>query len=283
VKPERNKFLPIVLLVLPVLFSILFPLPTRADVGPKPELIIVVKNPPEQEYYLDLLVPEPDDPFNNLDHQAIYDQVKLDLLKHYEIDGWTPALVRGTGVPMSGNLVGERMGSTMRHTFGYVGVPDEFKIILVTPEAELVVSRVVSRSAFQETMTYDYATGEVQQRSLPLAYLRQFLATCLPTLLIEGAVLLLFRYSLRRNWKSVLTVNVITQVFLTAVFGTTLLRHGTFSAFLLFVPVEIAILLGETIAYSFLLREHGRKRAVLYAVVANLCSAIIGAIWLMRP
>lgn len=279
---KRSKALPIMLLIFPLLLSVLFPVPVRADVGPKPQLTIIVRNPPDLEYYLDLLVPEPNDPFRNLNDRSGYDQTKLALLENYRVDGWTPALVRGTRRPLSGSLVGEKAGSTMRHTFGYVGLPEEFRLILVTSEAELVVSKTVRRNTFQETVIYDHSTGEIRQQGMLIAYLRQFLTTCIPTLLIEGAALLLFGYSLRHNWRSLLAVNVATQVFLTAAFGSALLRHGAFSAFLLFIPAEVAILLGETLVYSFLLREHGRRRAIWYAIVANLSSAVIGAILQMK-
>jgi hypothetical protein len=42
--------------ILIVLFLFAVPTTARADVGPKPELTIVVRNPPEGEYYLDLLI-----------------------------------------------------------------------------------------------------------------------------------------------------------------------------------------------------------------------------------
>lgn len=107
----------------------------RADMGPKPTLTIVVKHPPEEEYYLDLLLPEKGD-FDNLqERRSNYDAAKLELLHSCENEGWYPALAGGSvSVPLSGDLIGERDGASMRHVFSYLGVPDHFRVAIVTPD-----------------------------------------------------------------------------------------------------------------------------------------------------
>ena len=46
----------------------------------------------------------------------------------------------------------------------------------------------------------------------------------IPTLVIEGVILLLFGFSLKKNWKAFLLVNIITQIFLTVTVGISLIK-----------------------------------------------------------
>src|SRR4051812_37507214 len=68
-----------------------------ADMGPKPEVLVKVINPPEGEYYLDLLTRDAN-AYRRLELDG-YDPEKVEILKRYEVDGWKPGLVRGTPMP----------------------------------------------------------------------------------------------------------------------------------------------------------------------------------------
>lgn len=269
-------------LLLVAAFVTAFPSIARADVGPKPELTITVRNPPEGLYYLDLLV-QGDMRFDNLgDTRSQYDAQKLSVLETYTEGGWHPALAHGTNVPMWGRLTGTRQGSVVVHTFGYLGVPEDYRIIVVTPDNRLAVSREVHRNTYQSTVTYDYETGVVAERNLGLSYLMQFLATFVPTLVIEGVTFLLFGFSLRSDWQALVGVNLVTKVLLTAVVGTALLRYGLLMGYLSFLPAELLVLVIEVAAFARLLKQHSSKRRAWFAVVANLASAAAGAllVWL---
>lgn len=256
----------------------LFPAVAQADMGPKPQITVVVEHPPQGEYYLDLLVPEGD--YDNLgDRRAQYDPQKLALLADYREGGWHAGLTVGTRAPMWGDLRGEARGEGRRHTFGYFGVPDRFKLLIATPEGELRVSDWVDRVTFQTTLTYDYQTGQMARPSIWLAYLRQFAVTLLPTLLIEGVLLLAFRFPLKKNGLVFLLVNLGTQLFLTATLGRQLLLHGLIAGYAALVPLELAVAGAETLLYLYLLRGQGRGRRVAYALTANAASALAG--WLL--
>ena len=101
-----------------------------------------------------------------------------------------------------------------------------------------------------------------------------------PTFLIEGALLLLFRYSWKKNWEAFLLVNVLTQGFL-AVASVSVTAHSGVSAWYLFfflLPAELIILLVELYLYAGcgLLTGHSKGRAAAYAITANLASAVLG-------
>lgn len=250
-----------------------------ADMGPKPQITVVVQNLPGEEYYLDLLVygdPETDLYDNLRDSREEYDPGMLAVLESYQEDGWYPALTRGTRIPMFGSLLGKSDGDERIHTFSYLGVPEDFKVITVSSSGEVSVSREIHRNTFQAVVYYNWETGAVTQRSLAVSYLLQFLMTFLPTALIEGILLLLFRFSLRDNLRLFLLVNLITQAVLTAVLGSAMFRSGVLLAYFFYVPLELAILLGETVAYTRLLKGHSFRRRAAYAITANLVSAVSG-------
>ena len=269
----------VVILILIAAVIFIYPETAQADMGPKPAITIIVKNPPDGEYYLDLLIKEDSSHDNLMDERDYYDQQKLELLESYDEDSWYAGLTHGTRVPMFGELTGVLDGSDMVHHFSYVGVPEDFKIIIISPENQIVVSNEIHRNTFQATITYDYLTGKVRQESLPVSYLKQFLITCSATLIIEGLVLLLFGFSLKKNWKAFLVINLITQVLLTATMGTALLKQGMLAAYLVLILIEIVIFIIEAIAFARVLKEHSKRRRVLYALTANLLSFAFG--WVM--
>lgn len=262
-------------LLLAILWLVL-PAPVHADMGPKPQIRVIVEHPPEGEYYLDLLVSE-DRPYDNLrDSRAGYSPAKLALLETYKKDGWYPALAYGTGAPMWGKLTGTMEDNRSVHAFSYFGVPDRFKIIVVTPDNRVMVSGEMERTAFDYTVIYDYATGAVTHPSLAASYGAQSIKTYLATILIEGVILLLFRYSLKKNWIVFLAANTGTQILLTVVLGAVFIRNGSMAAILVAIPTEIAIIVIEAILYSKRLQPHRANRSAAYAIVANLASILAG-------
>lgn len=255
-----------------------FPLIVRADSGPKSAIIVIVENPPAGEYYLDLLVDRDAPNENNIhkDDRVNYDPIKLGILESYDEDGWYPVLAHGNGPrPAYGQLAGKMKDGQMHHKFGG-GVPERFKVVIVTPDNQVKVSEETRKRVFQETFTLDYRSMMIERNSrLIMAYLKQFLSTLLLTLVIEGIVLLFFDFSLKKNWLVFLGVNFVTQVILTAVLGTALIRFGSASP-LLFLRLEAGIIVAEGIAFRYLLKEHSPGWRVGYAIFANLASIFTG-------
>ena len=139
--------------VLLVLAAALLTVSAFADTGPKPQLTVKVTNPPEELYYLDLLAEGDwehagDADYSGLDWSyseeeiAALDSGLLDALRATVPDGWHACTAEGSnGAPMWGDLLGEDAGNGTRlHTFGYVGVPDTYRILLVTQSGETWLS-----------------------------------------------------------------------------------------------------------------------------------------------
>ena len=268
-----------------------------ADFGPKPQLTVRVENAPQELYYLDLLAEgdwdaEDTDSDDGIERSYYGKEDTLDpdllaLLRENVPEGWHACVAQGTtGAPIYGELYAESTDASGNdlHIFGYHGVPSTYRIILVTQSGKIWLSDVLERRVLQSSVTVHWADDTenttVTVPSTVTGYLLQFLATLVPTLLIEGILLLLFQYSWKRNWKAFLLVNVLTQGLL-AVASSSVTAHSGVSAwylFCFFLPAEFVVMLVEVFLYSGrgLLTGHSKGRAALYAVTANFASAFLG-------
>ena len=281
--------------VLLVLAAALLTVSAFADTGPKPQLTVKVTNPPEELYYLDLLAEGDwehagDADYSGLDWSyseeeiAALDSELLDALRAAVPEGWHACTAQGTnGVPMWGDLIGSDAGGVRLHSFRYHGVPDTYRIILVTKSGESWVSGVLHRATLQSSATVDWAARTANAPSPAMAYALQFLCTLLPTLLIEGLLLFAFGYRSKRSWLVFLLVNLVTQGGFAVYLAVTVLNHGVSGWSLIFyIPIEVIITLVELLLYRRLLTEKNKARAAVYAIAANLCSAVLG-LWLIDP
>ncbi len=268
-----------------------------ADFGPKPQLTVRVENAPQELYYLDLLAEgdwdaEDTDSDDGIERSYYGKEDTLDpdllaLLRENVPEGWHACVAQGTtGAPIYGELYAESTDASGNdlHVFAYHGVPSTYRIILVTESGKVWVSEALERRVLQSSVIVHWADGTenttVTVPSTVTGYLLQFLATLVPTLLIEGILLLLFQYSWKRNWKTFLLVNVLTQGLL-AVASSSVTAHSGVSAwylFCFFLPAELVVMLVEVFLYSGrgLLTGHSKGRAALYAVTANFASAFLG-------
>lgn len=264
-------------------FCFLFPFFAYADIGPKPSLKIIVTNPPQTEYYLDLLIDYTSSHLcENIRDKEMYSENMYHILENYHIDGWHPALVTGTSIPLNGNLIGKKDGNHMIHTFNYVGVPDRFKIIIVTADGKTMISEnIINRKAFNSTVYFDCTTKKLTENSLIIAYVLQFVTTCSITLIIEGLILLLFGFSIKKNWKPFLEINTFTQILLTLVVYKTMYSSGSLAALFLYILFEFVILILETILFVKYLTQHSKTRRILFSIVANIISFLLGIIVLI--
>ena len=261
-----------------LLCLVLFTAPIYADMGPKDSLVVYLENPPEELYYLDLLYKsDREQTYPNLSEEelAALQPAMVQAIRDNKF-ALTAALTDGTDIPTFGSLIGKSDGLRMKHTFGYYGLPDTYRIIIVTESGKVHVSEEFTRKAMQSSITYDYRSGTAQIPPLWRQYALPFTYTFLMTVLIEGILLLLFRFSLRREGGIFLLVNLVTQTAMTAFVGYAMIHGGTINAFLRLLLCEPFIMIAEAAAYAFLFRTHSRGRRIAYAIIANLLSWIAG-------
>ena len=288
--------------ILLLLTAMLLTVSALADSGPKAQLTVKVVNAPSEPYYLDLLEKgdyqghtygsgDGDDTYSGLDWSyseeeiAALDDELLDALRAAVPEGWHACTAQGTnGAPMWGDLIGSDAGGVRLHSFRYHGVPDTYRIILVTKSGESWVSDTLHRATLQSSATVDWAKRTASAPSAATAYLLQFFCTLLPTLLIEGVLLSLFGYRSKKSWYSFLLVNLITQGGFSVYLAVSVLQNGAnaWMTIFFYLPIEIVITLVELLLYRRLLTEKSKARAAVYAITANVCSAAFG-LWLIDP
>lgn len=254
-----------------------------ADFGPKSQLIVRLETAPEELYYLDLLEEgSADDLHVYMDDEDLA-ALDADLYAAFlsQIpEGWHGCVSQGvTGAPIFGDLFSDSRdddGNPL-HTFGYHGVPDTYRILIVTEGGEAWVSETYTRTVLQSSVTVDWATKNVTIPATWVGYVLQFLATFVPTILLEGLLLMVFGLAKRRNWACFLLVNFITQGALAVYCSVTFLQNGFNVMFLLLlIPAEIVIALAETLLYRRWLAGAPAGRITLYAISANVLSAAAG-------
>lgn len=264
-------------LPLALLCALLLALPARADSAPKPDLTVTVVNAPEGECYVDLLYQSDGGQLFSEINPEHYDSQLLSALHALEGDGWALALSSGTGgAPIFGDLTPDSNGE---YVYSYHGLPDTFRLAVATSEGAQAVEQPYTRQLFHTVLVYDWATNTAQAVTPSLLfYLAQLCSTLVPTLVIEGLILLAFGFRKRRTWLMFLLVNVVTQVGLHLYFATrTELAQMDFDLYLLMLfPAELIIFLVELFAYDLLWKEHSPSRRALYALCANAASFTLG-------
>lgn len=249
-----------------------------ADMGPKSQLVVRVKHAPDELYYLDLLAEGDAADLHDYasEERAELDPALLESLISAIPEGWHGCISQGVkGAPIFGQLTPQEPGV---HPFSYFGVPWTYRILMVTESGEVYLSDVQERTVLQSSVTLNWNRQSLSSPPVWAGYLLQFAATFFPTLILEGLLLILFGLSKsRRNWLSFLLVNLLTQGALALWCSMTFMKSGVSIMFLiLFIPAELIILLVETLLYRRCLVHPNPNRVRIYAIFANLCSALLG-------
>lgn len=298
-------------MILFLLAAALLTVPVFADFGPKPRLTVRVENGPEELYYLDLLAEGDASRYSEGTVGGLkdsYSEEELAALDRELLEALTTAVPEGWyGCVTQGRMVWGNIDSEDNvFQFGYLGVPDICRILIVTKSGETFLSEPFDRQVLQSSATVDWELKTVTTPPLWRGYAAQFLATFLPTLVIEGVLLLLFRLWSRRNALVFLGVNLVTQGGLTLWTSMRTVRYGWLWAGMIrsdlkcavrffdlgrllydffdywLLPAEVLIFLVEMGLYMKFFRDCSKKRAALYALAANLASFLLG-LYLAEP
>jgi len=133
-------------------------------------------------------------------------------------------------------------------------------------------------NSYNNLITLDFKNenvtkGQSAARSAALVSMRVIL-----TLVIEGLVLFLFRYRKKSSRIIFVAVNLFTQTGLNIILSGPNLSFSYWFYGLIFLEVIIFAL--EAAVYTLALKEHSKKRAVLYALTANYASFMLGCLLL---
>lgn len=284
----------IILLLMFVIFILSYNT-ANADSGPKPTLEITVINPQDSTYYLDLLGKEGEyGYFDATKGNQEYDNMHDQPIYKYNKDGWKAIHMRTwvlngklTGDPVEKDKSGKVL--TMKHTFGYVGVPHKFKIIIQKSDGTIQVSDTIQNGYFNAHVKYDMKTNQVLSVSGNILkngvefngeFLKGYLTRILLTLIIEIFFAIPFFYNKAKRLLIIAGVNIITQTFLTfaMIFNYPVLHKMPFNTGYLVVLLicEVLVFLAEYAAYLKLFGKAEKRQIAAYTFIANVASIVAG-------
>ncbi len=266
-----------------------------ADSGPKPTLEITVVNLDDSNYYLDLLGNDAE--YSCFiaaneweEYKSMYDQP----IYKYDKDGWKAILMRTwllngklTGKPAETDNNGNVL--SMKHSFGYVGVPKVFKIIIQKSDGTVQVSDIIHNNHFNAHVKYDMGnnkvlsvSGNVLKKGVELnsKFFMDYLWRVILTLVIELLIAIPFFYRKKKRIVIIAGVNLVTQTLLTfgMIFDYPLLYKMPFNTgyFLVLMIGELLVFFAEYIAYLKLFGKTEKRRIAIYTLLANLASIAAG-------
>ena len=145
-----------------LLAAALLTVPVFADFGPKPQLTVRVENAPEELYYLDILAEGPPSPYAEgssgglpEEERTALDQALLAALTAAVPEGWY-------GCVTQGRMVWGNIDSKDGYfQFNYLGVPDVYRVLMVTKSGETFLSEPIERQVLQSSATVDWAAKPV--------------------------------------------------------------------------------------------------------------------------
>ncbi len=127
---------------------------------------------------------------------------------------------------------------------------------------------------YHNVYTLDLDKGTLTEGKDPLRAAAYVFMRVVLTLIIEGLVFLFMGFRSRRSWIVFLIVNLITQGGLNLWINT--VTYNDYSLFFGLIFYEIVILIVEMVAFLALLKEHKKWRRVLYVLIANSMSLLVG-------
>lgn len=251
-----------------------------ADMGPKPSIELHLTNPPDGEYYVDILCRYNcgDCTFDEkycAEKGLNYDMVSI--LQNYEKDGLRPRFGGFNGTDNIINTPAEK------YDFTY-DVPSRFCIIVVTEDLRTVVSPEIEPYSYNSVISFDVAKMGTENenyavRENMVGTIRRtiivFLITLGFTLLIERFVFACYKIDLDpdRNMFAFVIVNLATQIMLyIALFIA--FEHGM-GFFKMMMILEILIVITEVLLMRRLMKVVDKAKLGKAAVTANIVSALL--------
>ncbi len=271
------------------------PVPAKADTGPKPSITVEFSGFEDEECYVTIL--------SKSEHAAWRSIFDGDLDEITEIpegaqhdcqcsfDIWKKFVTYQDSDGMHFLQMVWDLKDAKEIRWGYFP-PQIFKVLLYFPETDsFVAGAVTERKAFYSVYSVNKSGTTELKDSFELEEKYDFsdiiisvVLRLLTTLVIEILIALAFGYRTKRQILTITAVNLATQVLLNGYLAVREYFQGEGWGYLAtYIFVEIIVLIVEAIIYALKLTEKDTAdkkvpRAVIYAVVANVCSVFVGTI-----
>lgn len=270
-----------ILILILTIFMLTPSLSLRADMGPKRTLDIHIKGI-QEPYFLGLLMkgslPENQELLIARENISYYEDNFPEMLYTFAIEGYVSAdLVLPWGL---------RAQHTRENYYIYTyNPPQKFKLIIIFEDQTHLVSKTIETSLFNSKVLFDltdvdtsftqFSVGTLDEVFPVQTMTLELTLRIIGTIFIEIIILFLFGYTLKKSYKLVTIVNLVTQVSLTGfMFATKYFILPGLGEIMVLLIGEAIIFLFEIIVFRIYLKEKSPKRAMLYALVANTMTLI---------
>lgn len=260
----------IIIIILTCLCCIM---PVFADSGPKPSIIIKIKGLDNQHYYVTLLSSkETNGPFSqyNSEDELLYEKDTneyriWEAMKDYQDqDGFY--------------FLQYFQDCSETHEFQWTYYPPEtFKVLIYFPKTQqFIVSSIYTKYAYDSY----YIVNVSHNNSIDMSI--HFMHYCIAlmkrlsfTLVIEVLIAVMFEIRGKKQWITMITINLLTQILLNIAL---MLFKGFLFTPLIYLLVECIIIFIEYKIYKRYFENSYQYKVKVYAIVANVISFITGMI-----
>lgn len=281
------------LLIITLVLFLIMPITSiNADIGPKPTLDIEVVYKGNHDLQIEFIrkgnINTSD--LREFDEYFSYDEVLFNFLVDKDFEGYVSAYIYGAA-PYGIRKVTEDNKEVFKATYLY---PNNAKILIHDKTTnQIIITKEFSQKAFNAKVVIDLKdildeevylepkvvsdtvilVKETHQLTLGISLL---VLRIVLTIGIELFVLFLFRYKLKNSYLFVGLANLVTQITLSIILFIFVYTSGTLFYITMLILGELIVISAEAIFYLIFLKEHSKKRAILYALIANLLTIAIG-------
>jgi len=163
----------------------------------------------------------------------------------------------------------------------YMQTSDEYTFKVTTNGESFECKISMPLQSYNNVFTLDLSNRELKPGKYPFRSVLIVSIRLLLTLLLEGIIFWLFRYTQKRSWLIFFVINLITQGTLNIWLNN---KGGLiFTNYLIFSLIigEFYVFMAEMIAFPIFIKEHKKSRSIIYAFIANLISLIAGGYIIM--
>lgn len=250
---------------------VVFIVPVKADIGPKPSVNLTFKNMPEGKYYVTLLTSKDSyGPWRPITEETFLEEDEQEVAKAFL------EAIKDKELYCYENI--QECSDNHFYSWSYYP-PNDFIIGIYFPNTKTVIlSEPLERVAFDSYFTVTYTQEGLviheemnfQEKGL------NFLLRVIATVVIELLLGLLFGYRSKKERRVILITNIITQLLLHGIMFLLDYYMGALVWVFLFPVLEIGVFVIELIVYLIAMKDHHKGKTFFYALLANAITYVIG-------
>jgi len=270
-----------------IMISVMLPISARADMGPKPSVIIDFNGLDGEVYFATLLSQTkstgPHSAGNTYqEYMGNYDAF-LKFSEYEDVDGYYFLCFY------------QDCSETSQFSWTYYP-PQEFKLLLYFPGTDtfIVSNEIYERYAFDSYFTAEImGQGDDLSAYASITLLKSYRYTneiislvirILLTIAIELAIALLFDLRGKSVFRFIALTNIATQIALNLALNIINFHMGMLAFIVFYILLEVVVFVIESILYvAYLQKEYSKRKLIVYALSANTASFALGlllAIWI---